>query len=323
MTEYTVDYEIYVPHLKTVGNRRAGYNRLLGDITYHYSQRVLDRFGLYSVNFCFFILWNENKLDGELNREIWLKREISIKANKPINLASNIFDGKFYKNERRDSLARNIHFFHTHGLDCRYMLIKDLHENYELRENDNVAVQIDVEPNTGRLDKKSITLEEMNRLLIANSNGEFRNNKPLIWYETDLEHYLSQKSAGTGALFPGDCDMMLYDHCGKCRYIIEFKKCTSSGNIPVEDQSFLNYINKDRSKYIRLNILRKYFSASEGRSIPLLNIFYPTTEERIIKIEEITLEMTVGLTYILQIDGNAEANQERILSSIIQHFPLE
>lgn len=322
MPEYTVDYEIYVPHLKTAGNRFAAYNRLLGDITYNYSKKALERYELYAVSFCFFILWNEHKSDGDFNHDIWMKREISIPRNKQINIASETFSEKFYKNESLDSLNRDIMYFRRYGINCHYMLIKDLHGNFSLNADDNVALQVEVEPIGGELQKNSITLEYMNRLLIANSNGEFRINKPLNWYETDLEHYLSKKSAETGALFPGDCDMMLYDSRQKCQYVIEFKKCTPSGNIPIENQSFLNYIARDRSKYTRLNILRKYFSSIEKRCIPLINIFYPTTKEKIIKIEEITMELNVGKTYIIEIDENAEVNHERILDSIVQLFPL-
>ncbi len=318
--DYTTEYQITTPHLKSLGNRPAAYNKMLGDFTYHYSRSALKWMGLSSVSFCFFILWNHNKTEGQLNREIWFKRELSIDGGRKINLADPLFAERFYENDPFSEVNRTLDFFHGYGLDGRYMLIKNLHGHYELEEKENVAVRIEVEQATGKLQKEMITLEKMKRRLIEYSNGLFHMNKPLNWFETDLEHYLSLHSMQTGAVFPGDCDMLLYDQKNRCQYILEFKKCTSKGNIPVEQQSFRNYILKDRNKYLRLNILRNYFSSISGREIPLLNIFYPTTGETVIKVEEIKMNMTVGRAYVLPITSDPEENQLRILESIEAQF---
>jgi hypothetical protein len=317
---YTTEYDITVPHLKSEWNSSAAYSKKLGDFTYHYSRRALESLGLYSTNFCFFVLWNAKKTDGHLNREIWFKRELSIHGKGKINLADPLFAERFYENDPLPEVNRTLEFFQRYGLNGRYMLIKNLYGRHEVKENENVAVRIEVEPMTGQLWKERMTLEEMQRCLIEYSNGLFQIQKPLNWFETDLEHYLSMHSNQTGALFPGDCDMLLYDREYQCRFILEFKKCTSRGTILVEQQSFKNYISKDRSKYVRLNILRNYFSVLSGREIPMLNIFYPTTGENIIKVEEMTSDMAAGRSYVLPIASTPEENQRELLKLIAEHF---
>lgn len=321
MDHYTKDYKITIPHLKSREGGLVSYNRILGDFTYDYSQKVLNDHRLHAVNFCFFILWNADKLGGRLNHTIWMKRELSIQGGGTIDLASPLFAERFYENDHLPDVRRDMSYFREYGIECQYMLIKDLHGNDNIGECENVAVQIEVEPDTGGLAITPITLADMNRILLDNSNGPFKNKKPLNLYETDLEHYLSIHAQRTGALFPGDCDMMLYDDDNRCQYIIEFKKCTARGNIPIKEQSFWNYIAKDRSKFLRLNILRNDFSRRSNREIPLLNVFYPTTNERTVKVEEIRPDMGVGRSWCFPLASEPERNQRMILDSIEEHFP--
>lgn len=319
---YTKNYTIDTPHLKSSENKRPKYNPRLGDFTYQYSRRALEAFGFHAVSFCFFILWNKNKTDGDFNRTIWIKREITIHDNGVVNLADPFFDGTFFANENEEQLYRDLDFFRGHYMQCRYMVVKNLQENFRLSGQTQVAVEVAV--GEGKcLRKRPVSLADMESMLIENSNGKFKMKKPLIFYETDLERYLSLHSAETGAVFPGDCDMLLYDADGRCRYILEFKKCTPNGPIPVEKQSFLNYIAADRSKYVRLNLLRKYMEETEGRKIPLVNVFYPIATEQVIKLEEISRDMNSGVVRILQMKNDPEENQYRLFQTIHETDFLE
>ena len=316
---YTTDYKIYTPRLKSKGNRPVSYNRKLGDFTYGYDPSVLHAFGLDSVNFCFFILWDGDKTDGRFNQVVWIKREVSISEDAPINLNAPLFEEKFYQSAPKGDIHRNQAFFKAHGIDCRYMVIKDLHENYALKDETHVAVEV-LAADDGILKKTPISLEYMKRLLIENSNGPFKIGKPLNYYETDLEHYLSLHSKETGALFPGDCDLLLFDGQQKCRAVVEFKKCTPYGNIPVQYQSFLNYIKLDRSKYIRLNIMRQYFEWIEGQKIPFINVFYPTTREGCIKLELVKNDLEPGLSMVIPMEDDPYRNQYGIMEKIVKNF---
>ena len=107
---YTKNYTIDTPHLKSSENKRPKYNPRLGDFTYQYSRRALEVFGFHAVSFCFFILWNKNKTDGDFNRTIWIKREITIHDNGVVNLADPFFDGTFFANENEEQLYRDLDF---------------------------------------------------------------------------------------------------------------------------------------------------------------------------------------------------------------------
>ena len=316
---YTCAYTIWKPHLKNERGQCASYNKRLGNFTYQYEEDILKENGLHAVSFNFFVLGNEEKSDGTLNPEIWMKREITIRGNESISVGSKTFDHHFWTSENPKEVQRNLAFFQRHQLHSSYMLIKDLHGEFELSNQSYVAIQIQVDAQN-QLKKDIITLDRMEKLLIAHSNGKFRIKKPLSWYETDLEHVLAIRSGETGALFPGDCDMILYDDDFRCRYILEFKKCTERGNVLVKDQSFLTYIKNDRSKYLRLHILRRHLEKVEGRKIPLITVFYPTTAEDVIKLESIDAQLRPGKAVTYQMEATPRKNQQKLLRKIRENF---
>lgn len=316
---YTTNYTIDVPKLKS-STRLASYNKKLGNFTYNYEASILDEFHLHPLSFCFFIYWENHKKDGILNPHIWLKRELSIENGGTINIESPLFTQRFFECEKTYSINHLNAFTQMHKLTYSYMLIKDLHNDMSLSPQSNVAIEINIQPDSNSITKRPIPLEYLQRMLISNSNGKFKNQKPLNYYETDLEHYLSCTANDTGALFPGDCDMLLFDDDYKCKYILEFKKCTNRGNIPIQNQSLMNYMNSDFSKYTRLNILRKHLENIENTRIPLINIFYPTTEEKYIKLESISHQMKPDISIIMELDSNSYQNQKMLLSNIINNY---
>lgn len=313
---FTKNYRIYTPRLKSTENGRpVAYNKKLGDLTYNYNNYLLESFGMHSLSFCFFIYWDETKLNGTFNPNIWIKKEISIPGPYKIDLNDETFQHYFFLSEPPASILSKDRFFEHYRLNWDYMLIKDLHHNWDLNASTKVAIQVHYDPATVTLSKKPLSLSQLEDLLISNSNGKFVMNKTLSYSETDLEYYLAMHSPDTGALFPGDCDMLLYDASYNCRAILEFKKCTRFGNIPIEEQCFQNY-RHDKNKYVRLNILRNYFSEIDNHQIPLITIFYPTTNENKIKLECITDELQSGPTLIYNIADNEFNNQKLLLEKI-------
>ncbi len=287
---YTEEYAIYTPTLKSGEGWPVKINPSLGNFTYGFDRAVLEAFGLCAVSFCFFVLWDKGPgLSGRLNSEIWLKKELSIRGPGQINLGDrSCFDRKFFADEPLPAVVSKDAFFRAHGLRPSYIVIRDLKGDFALRGDKKVAVLLTYDASSGALQKKSVTLEALQARLVKNSNKKMKINKPLNYYETDLEKYLQTTCKDTGALFPGDCDMLLYDRQNLCRCILEFKKTTQRDATPLEGQSFLRHIDRDRSKYTRLNILRTALAEREGRAIPFATVFYSVKAgENKIKVERI------------------------------------
>lgn len=314
---YLTDYTIYTPQLKSGDNKPLRLNHALGNFTYDFDPKALHKFGLNAVSFCFFILW-EPGLTGDLNPEIWLKKEISIPGSGYINLKdTSCFDAKFFDQEPLCEVRKKQAFFTRYDLNASYMVIRDLHQNFDLTPDQKVVIRVVYDEAAGKLLKTPIGLSEFQDLLVQNSNQKMVIQKPLHYYETDLEKYLQETCKKTGALFPGDCDMLLYDDQFVCRYIIEFKKTTYRDNTPIQDQSFLNHMDRDRNKYTRLNILRNYFSHKDDSPVPFVTVFYSVKPEYQIKLERIGPNLDLEQSSVFQIGPDPAANQELLLEQII------
>ena len=317
---YSTDYTIYTPQLKSDDGRPLRVNPRLGNFTYEFSPHVLARLGLHAVSFCFFILW-DGYLTGRLNRRgIWLKKELSISGSGIINLSDRqCFDRKFFAEEPLSVVRDRQALFSRYGLEASYWLLRDLKKDFRPTPSQPVAVQVTYDSARERLVKTPVSLERLQALLVENSNGHVHINKPLYYYETDLEKYLQTTCPDTGALFPGDCDLLLYDDTHVCQFILEFKKTTSRDSTPMKDQSFLNYIHKDRNKYTRLNILRNCLSQTDGRTIPFVTVFYSVRagQEDQVKLERIGPSLGLERSALFSIGPDPEANQELLLRQVL------
>ena len=318
-TKFSEDYAIYTPQLKSDSGVPLRINKNLGNFTYEFSPSALAQFGLHAASFCFFILWGEG-LSGTLNQgAIWFKKEISIPDGGVINLRDNAcFDAKFFADEPLAEVRRKQALFSRYGLASSYMVLRDLQKNFTVAPSQSVAIQVLYDAATERLVKKPVTLEALQAQLIENSNGPVFIKKPLNYYETDLEKYLQMTCRETGALFPGDCDMLLYDEAYVCRAVVEFKKATAKDATPIQEQSFLNYIHKDINKYTRLNILRNSLSQRDGRVIPFVTVFYSVREgqEDQVKLEVIEPSLTLKTSAVFALGEDPAANQALLLQQI-------
>ena len=322
---YSADYDIYIPRLKTRDDDTMEIIRprpdvRFGDWTYEFDSNILAEYGLHKTSFNFFILWNETKDDGPLNQTIWLKRELSVPDSGIINAGTSEFNRKLLSLEPTNAFQAELSFFSKHAIIANFIVVKDMHGRTVLTENENAALE--ATNGVNGIDHKTVyTYSRFKRLLIERSNGILKIKKKLKYYETDLENCIALTNRITGALFPGDCDMLIFDDECRCRFILEFKKCTPFGEtIPIVDQSFLNYYKNDKNKYIRLNILRKYLENTEQRSIPLLNVFYPTTKEQQVKIEAIERNLTPGKTLLYDIESKPSDNQRKLIAQLLEHF---
>lgn len=317
---FTKEYSIYTPQLKSGTGKPVRVNAKLGNFTYGFHPLALEQVKLNTVSFCFFILWDsDGGLSGTLNPNIWIKKEISIAVDKKININDPYtFDRKFFEDEPIATVKCKQAFFSRYGLNMSYLVIRDLKSNWSPCQDQSVAIEITYDHTAKRLLKTPISLEDFQKLLVKESNRPMHIKKPLYSYETDLEKYLSLTCSSTGALFPGDCDMLLFDNDFVCKYIVEFKKTTSRDHVPIKKQSFSNHLDRDKNKFTRLNILRNYFSATESKTIPFVTVFYPVTDENEIKIEVISPDLKVERACVFSFGENPTENQKMILEKIVE-----
>ena len=81
--EYTSNYSIITPKLKSNTSKFSPkYNPIFGDIKNCFTSDILDSFGLKSTTFDFFIKWEPNKLSGEFNTNVWMKRCLDVHDKK-------------------------------------------------------------------------------------------------------------------------------------------------------------------------------------------------------------------------------------------------
>lgn len=273
------------------------------------------------VSFCFFVKWNKNFSDGVLDNHIWIKKSIHVKDNMIINLSDKIFDEKFYQNEPLNKIRLNHAFFSRYDLNLSYKIIKELDVNKSLLDNQNILVNIECSENmsSNQLIKRPVVYQALKEELLEYTGGPLHMGKKLTYYETDLEKILSSSTVP----FPGDCDILLFDNDFNCKCIVEYKKRTNKDNVMIKDQSFLNYIDKDRIKYIRLNILRKYFENKSNEKIPLIVLFYATTndsDKRKIKLESISNDLSVADSILFDIENKTVSENQKLLLHHIIDF---
>lgn len=322
---YNSNYKVIRPTLKSnYNNYSPKENPIFGSIENCFTSNILSKHNLNSIKFDFFVIWDKSKKTGCFNNTIWLKRSIALNnpdEDSTINIGH--FRKKLIECETNDYILNSQKFFEKYELNASYMTIKDIPDKsisickcFNNYENNNLVISCPVSTEFTIKDFKFYNLKELRDELRENSGGTFKMNKPLNYSDTYLEHYLSKTADITGAVWPGDCDLLLYDEYLNCKCILEFKKCTDAGrNIPLLKQSFKNYYNNDKSKYIRLAILREYFSERENREIPLINVFYPTyksTNDNFIKLELINgnhADLSVGKTSTVKIPIDPKENE--------------
>lgn len=325
---FTDDYYIYTPMLHNEKYRILKCNPLLGNFTYGLEEDILNQFNLSAISFCFFIKWNNSFSDGEVDKHIWIKKGLHIPNCQNINIGLNSnFTNKFLECESLEKVIKNQNFFSSYGLKQSYAIIKDIDicDFHNVTSTTKVMIDQRYNLNSCLFERKIITFDKLKQILVRNSGRPIKMGKNLNYYETELEKLLSIHYDDNTAPFPGDCDLLLFDDEYKCQCIIEYKKRTDYGsNLTISEQSFMNYINRDRLKYMRLDIIRKYFERQKKHTIPLVIVYYSTANDdelQCIKIEEISHDFTIGKNMVFKIDSNASpANNQLLILNKIMDF---
>ena len=325
MNNYSKEYTIYTPRIHNEQIKKLKINSLLGDITYSFDENCLKSQGLYGVTFNFFITWNTDFKTGDMNRNIWIKKEVDVNGNGFESINEKTFIDSLLTNEPQ--LLKKKAFFDRYELDLSHMVIKKL-PLVQPDPDSKVAVKVTYD---GSYHTETISYDDIKKAILEYTGSPISMGKPLNYYETELEKILSQdrnnnqEGKANPAPFPGDCDLLLYDDNYTCKAIIEFKKRTNKGsNIPIADQTISNFLKQDRIKYQRLNLLRMYFEKKGNTSIPLLNVFYSVADDEDknkIKIEEIAPNLTNGKSNIFTLeDKDISSNHAHILQEIIKYM---
>ncbi|CEN26149.1 hypothetical protein [Paraclostridium sordellii] len=205
-------------------------NPIFGSIESCFSADTLANFNLKSIQFDFFVIWNENKYSGKFNNNnVWLKRSIQVndQGNDEGKINAKVFKEKLIECETEDYILNSQKLFNKYNLNGSYMAIKDIPDKsissckcFNNYEDEPLVLTCPVSTNFTDADLRFYTLKTLRNKLRESSGGTFKMNKPLGYSDTYLEHYLSKTADITGAVWPGDCDLLLYDEEFKCKCIL-------------------------------------------------------------------------------------------------------
>lgn len=312
--KYSVDIE--VPYLVSTKNGfRAKTIKRLGQYDKICSE-ALSSFKLNGVSFNFFVQWNSSFSNGQLINEVWIKRNISF--NNISNVTDKIISHsdivqKLQQLEGKNTMIRDAKLFSQLGIKLKYLLLLPI--DYGNAKPDTIIayfLRLDIANNN--LIYRHVSLRQMKNIIQNNTGQTFKMGKRLYYAESQLEAYLSN----TDTPFPGDCDELVYDPVNmKVKFILEYKKCTTRDKSYVKDQSYKRFIKKDKLKYQRLNILRKYIEEIQHQKIPLYNVIYSVNENDLdIKIEEINEELMLNRSHVFLAESTPRENKIKLLNEI-------
>ncbi|MGP4076299.1 hypothetical protein [Halobacillus sp. K22] len=244
----------------------------------------------FTLTFDFFVCWGKGNY---ISNEFWVKRIVD----------KNEFD--YWPNKDQDTLWKALvqsegelllerfgAFCSAQKVKAKYQLFHDS-KNWSDYPASIITTQLDKSGQISEIQKNNIEFlkSEIQRL----SGGEVFVEKKLKYAHTMLECHLTNDN--TGAAWPGDVDLLLFNEKKEPIAIIELKKNTikpgKDKHRPIENEKLSNYYREgkaeDNRKYNRLAILRDFVN----KKLPIINLYYPTwisdnTDENVIKLEKIT-----------------------------------
>lgn len=225
----------------------------------------------YTLSFDFFVDWSIN----EVPNEIWLKRIVEENVQWP-NLNGWELIRWIYNLDTQSYVDNLKNFCNVNGFESKYMLFRDIKVD-DWSFNPQEIVKLDV--NT--LGTNLYTPSEIENQ-IYNLRKRTFNLDGLYWSYSSLECWLSKRPN----FWPGDLDNIIVEKSSdKPKAIMEYKKHTM--NTPLEDQTLMNYRNRDRRKYESLGLLRDRLTQIDNR-VKIFMIFYSTDSNiKSIKVEEL------------------------------------
>lgn len=249
----------------------ARVNEISGEPEGWFDPTYMSQRNFYTLSFDFFVNWATNQVPNE----IWLKRIVSQNVQWPNLNGQELYRGvcdldtQLFVNNLRG-------FCDTNGFYGKYMLFRDLLVN-EWSNNPREIVKLDVNSLNTNLYSPS-EIEEQ----IYNLRRQTFNLDGLFWSYSSLECWLSKRPN----FWPGDLDNIIVEqNTHRPRAILEYKKHTM--RTPLNEQTLMNYRDRDRRKYESLGLFRDRLSDTNN-VVKLFIIFYSTDRNvDYIKIEQL------------------------------------
>lgn len=269
-----MDIYLRLPKLALCSDRDRfpKYNVNSGSPEDWFSIQRLKKFGLFPINFDFFVNWSA--VPPKVTRNIWIKSILnseidsllcddgSVNESLIFNLLTNLYGVDFLKVTSSFAFVNVLHL--------EFLIFRDV--DWYSNPNEKIIFSRALNhADSLSFKSKVIGLEELMGKITLGSGGEvYVGKKGLIYGTSTLECYLSN----TPSAYPGDADMVLVDiKTSKPRCILEFKKHNLSSS--VEEQKVSNYYPRpDKRKYDRLAVLRDFFV----EDLALVNVYYPTLD---------------------------------------------
>ncbi|HEY9268553.1 MAG TPA: hypothetical protein VIO39_03745 [Methylotenera sp.] len=291
----------------------AKENPILGGPDIWFNGNLLEKIGIKSVGFDFFIDWSNNILD----RNLWLKR-LTL-ANIDVHSLS---DNEIINSLKEDKFLDLVLFSRANKFTASAIIYNDNQNWSDQSHLIHVFWPKDATNNKGlRVDK--IYLKDIKQLIKAKSGGPVKmGTKGLTYGTSRLECSLCHSDA----LWPGDADLILLNNNYLPIAVLEFKKHTASSGIPFNEQRLGNYYpSPDGRKYDRLKHLSDQINGDV--SIPLFLIYYSTisTEHRVIVeqvIGNVGALQAIGSVFFTIDENDINGSFEKVIQYIINNSKL-
>lgn len=264
---------LHMPQLAKCTDRKvlAKVNPISGEPETWLDPKIMESKNLYTLSFDFFVNWNIKQIKDE----IWIKRNVDHNIAWPNTSSSDLLE--WIINLESKQRLNNLYIFcDNNNFNSEYFLFKEQDANYWSGNPDEII----------KYNLKTQKARTLNPNDVQNEIYKLRGSRPslgpdgLKYGTTSLECYLSNKPD----FWPGDVDDLIIDDNGIPKAVIEYKK--HNKNSPIQDQSIMNYLKKDKKKYQSLGLLRDRLSSNHP--IKIFVIFYSTNPKVTqIKIEEV------------------------------------
>ncbi|CAH0261276.1 hypothetical protein SRABI84_03370 [Peribacillus simplex] len=278
----------------------------------------------YGLTFDFFVCWGEG---NNISNEFWIKRTVDKTAfdywpNKDKNTLQNALE----QSEGKDFLERFGAFSASQNIKAKYQLF---HDSLKWSDYPAAIITAEVDHSGEVCDTQKNKIEYIKSEIQRLSGGEvFVGDKKLTYAQTMLECHLTNDD--TGAAWPGDVDLLLFNENKQPIAIIEFKKNTfkpgEEKHRPIKDEKLSNYYRsgkaaEDNRKYNRLAILRDFINPE----LPFINLYYPTwvspnPAENVIKLEKVT--GNVGALQAIDVKYEPvpynQADKEKVIETLLK-----
>lgn len=269
------------PVLARCDNRNVlpKFNHISGSPEEWFQQPRLDQYNLQSISFDFFVNWQVKP--EKLMRHAWIKVLLNQSPSTLLDhnghLDCDLLLDLLNKHFQALAIDAWYEFCTYNSMQLEFIFIDDTIST--VADADQlIFARVYKAQDVIKLAAKIITVTELKAKIKCGTGGDINvGRKGLTFGTTCLECFLST----SGAAYPGDADLVLFDKDTlNTVAVLEFKKHTL--NTAMAEQCLSNYYPKsDRLKYHRLFLLNAYLT---GQS-KLVVLYYPTLNLEYSKVE--------------------------------------